>query len=135
MQGTSRLAGLAGQERLIVALDVPTHEEAFDLVAKLPNVSFFKVGLQLLMSGDLLGFLRKLQETRGGGVFVDLKLSGDIGTTITGLVEACMTLNVMFITLVESNPGSITISTLKAAKKARGSNSYPQLLMVRCCPV
>ena len=130
MQGSSRLAELTGQERLIVALDVSTHEEAFDLVAKLPNVSFFKVGLQLLMSGDLLGFLGKLQETRGGGVFVDLKLSGDIGNTITGLVKACMTLNVKFITLVESNPGSITKRTIQAARDARDASDYPQLLMV-----
>ena len=130
MQRSSRLAELTGQERLIVALDVFTHKEAFDLVTNLPNVSFFKVGLQLLMSGDLLGFLGELQKTRGGGVFVDLKLSGDIGNTITGLVKACMTLNVKFITLVESNPGSITIRTLQAAKEARGASDYPQLLMV-----
>ena len=124
------LAELTGRDRLIVALDVPTHEEAIDLVHKLPDVSFFKVGLQLLMSGDLIGFLGKLQETRSSGVFVDLKLSGDIGNTITGLVEACMTLNVKFITLVESSPRSITIRALQAAKEARDTSTYPQLLMV-----
>ena len=121
---------LTGQERLIVALDVSTHKEAFDLVTNLPNVSFFKVGLQLLMSGDILGFLDKLQETRDCKIFVDLKLSGDVGNTIFELVKACMTLNIQFITFVESNPGSITIRALHDAKKARGDSTYPQLLGV-----
>ena len=58
------MAKLAGKDRLIVALDVSTHEEAFALVEQLDNVSFFKVGLQLLMAGDILGFIRRLQESR-----------------------------------------------------------------------
>ncbi len=130
MQASPRLLQLTGQDRLIVALDVSTHDEAFRLVDDLTNVSFFKVGLQLLMSGDILGFLGKLQQRRNGGVFVDLKLSGDIGNTITELVKACMALNVKFITLVQSNPESITIRTLDTARKARGSHQDPRLLMV-----
>ena len=129
MQESPRLQ-LKGQDRLIVALDVSTHDEAFRLVDDLTNVSFFKVGLQLLMSGDLFGFLGKLQQRRNGGVFVDLKLSGDIGNTITELVKACMALNVKFITLVQSNPESITIRTLATARDARGDNQHPRLLMV-----
>ena len=121
-----------GKDRLIVALDVPTHEKAFELVKKLDNVSFFKVGLQLLMAGDILGFIQKFQESRAsqGGVFVDLKLSGDIGHTITRLVEACMTLNVKFITLVESALSVTTVRTLQSARQARGSSRDPRLLMV-----
>ncbi len=130
MQASPRLPHLTGQDRLIVALDVSTQDEAFRLVNDLTNVSFFKVGLQLLMAGNILGFLGKLQQRRNGGVFVDLKLSGDIGNTITELVKACMALNVKFITLVQSNPESITIRTLETARKARGSNQSPRLLMV-----
>ena len=123
---------LLGKDRLIVALDVPTHEQAFKLVEKLDNVSFFKVGLQLFMAGDILGFIRELQSRRSsqGGVFVDLKLSGDIGNTIIGLVEGCLALNVKFITLVESVPSSITIRTLQVARQARGEARDPRLLMV-----
>ena len=121
---------IAGADRLIVALDVSTHDDAFRLVDNLTNVSFFKVGLQLLMSGDILGFLKKLRERRNGGVFVDLKLSGDIGNTIIALVNACMALNVKFITLVPSTPESITISTLEAAREARRDNPEPHFLMV-----
>ena len=43
-------ANLAGKDRLIVALDVPTIDEALDVVRRLDNVTFFKVGWQLFMS-------------------------------------------------------------------------------------
>ena len=131
MQGTTEPEYRAGEDRLIVALDVPTHEEAFSLVDQLENVHFFKVGLELFLRGDVLGFLREIQNRRAiGGVFVDLKLSGDIGNTITRLVEGCIHLNVKFLTLVESTPQSITIRTLDAAKEARGASKEPRLLMV-----
>jgi orotidine-5'-phosphate decarboxylase len=123
---------LTGEDRLIVALDVPTHDEAFELVRQLDNVSFFKVGLHLLLAGDVLGFIRELQARRAGsgGVFVDLKLAGDIGNTIAGLVRDCMSLNVKFITLVEAVPQAITRATLRAAREARGESGDPRLLMV-----
>ncbi len=122
----------AGKDRLIAALDVSTHEEALELVEKLDNVSFFKIGLQLLFAGDVLGCIRRIQNSRAtqGGVFVDLKLAGDIGNTITGLVQNCPALNVKFLTLVETTPTAITIRTIEAIKKARGGNQYPLLLMV-----
>jgi orotidine-5'-phosphate decarboxylase len=123
---------LSGKDRLIVALDVPTHAQAFELVNQLNNVSFFKIGLELFMAGDVLGFIKKLQDQRAadGGVFVDLKLAGDIPDSIAALVEACMALNVRFIRLVESVPLAITLQTLRAAKAARGSARDPKLLMV-----
>jgi orotidine-5'-phosphate decarboxylase len=123
---------LTGKDRLIVALDVPTHAEAFSLVDRLDNVSFFKVGLELFMAGDVLGFLKELQERRAneGGVFVDLKLAGDIPETVASLIRACMTLNVKFLTLVESVPLAITLATVRAARAARGAARDPQLLMV-----
>ncbi len=121
-----------GKDRLIVALDVSTHEEALRLVDNLDNVSFFKIGLQLLFAGDVLGFIRRIQNSRAiqGGVFVDLKLAGDIGNTITGFVQNCSALNVKFLTLVETAPAAITIRTIEAIKKARGDHEYPRLLMV-----
>ena len=126
------MTDLTGKDRLIVALDVSTHERAFELVDKLDNVSFFKVGLQLFLTGDVLGFIQRLQERRAGegGVFVDLKLSGDIGNTITKLVEGCMALNVNFITFVESVPRAITVTTLQAARNARGPARDPRTVSV-----
>ncbi len=49
---------MEGKDRVIVALDVPTHDEAVALVDALDNVSFFKVGLELFLAGDLYGLLR-----------------------------------------------------------------------------
>ena len=123
---------LRGKDRLIVALDVPTHDEAVALVDTLDNVSFFKIGLELFMSGNLVGLLERLQERRreDGGIFVDLKLSGDIGNTITNLVKQCSRLNVMFLTLAETVPLAATLATVQTARKARDDSGQPQLLMV-----
>jgi orotidine-5'-phosphate decarboxylase len=125
---------LSGQDRLIVALDVPTHDRALELVDLLDNVGFFKIGLELLLAGDLLRFLQRLQEQkrRTAGVFVDLKLGGDIGNTIASLVRQLQALHVKFLTLVESVPLAITLNSIKAAREARGPASDPQLLIVPC---
>ena len=130
--GEKPAASLSGKDRLMVALDVPTHEEALGLVEKLENVSFFKVGLELFLAGNLLGFIKELQERRSGegGVFVDLKLSGDIGNTIARFIESCMALNVRFVTLTESMPYVMTIRTIETALKTRGVAEHPKLLMV-----
>jgi orotidine-5'-phosphate decarboxylase len=125
---------LRAQDRLIVALDVPTHGRALELVDLLDNVGFFKVGLELLLAGDLLRLLQRLQEQRqqNAAVFVDLKLGGDIGNTIASLVRQLQALNVRFLTLVESVPLAITLNSVKAAREARGLASDPQLLIVPC---
>jgi orotidine-5'-phosphate decarboxylase len=66
--------------RLIVALDLPTVEEARALVASLGDaVSFYKVGLELLAGGGM-GLARDLK-AQGKQVFLDWKLH-DIGTTV-----------------------------------------------------
>jgi len=122
---------LAGKDRLIVALDVPTHAEAMALVKKLDNVSFFKVGLRLFMAGNIIGFIEKLGKERQRSVFVDIKIGGDIGNTITRFVRDCMeTKIVKFLTLVEARLTAITIETVKAARAARGAQPDPRLLMV-----
>ena len=130
--GERPAANLSGKDRLIVALDAPTHAEALTLVEKLENVSFFKVGLELFLAGNLLGFIKELQERRAGrgGVFVDLKLSGDIGNTIAGFIEGCMALSVRFVTLTESMPYVMTTRTIETALKTRGKAEHPKLLMV-----
>ena len=123
---------LNSSERLIVALDLPTHEEAIRMVETLDNVSLFKIGLQLLMAGDLMAFLRRLRELRGeqGGVFIDLKIAGDIGNTINSFVTAAAGLGIRFITLVEAAERAITDHTLAAGRKARGEHAHPEFLMV-----
>lgn len=124
---------LAGKDRLIVALDVSSHEEAMELVRKLDNVSFFKVGLQLLMAGDLLGFIDRLRTERkqAGQVFIDLKIGGDIRNTITEFMRSCMKNSIVkFITLLETVPLAISLDTVTTAKQVRGEARDPRLLMV-----
>ena len=125
-----RPTDLRGADRLIVALDVSSHEEALSLVDRLDNVSLFKIGLQLFLTGHILNLIKKIQDSRrgGGGVFLDLKLGGDIGNTIGSLVRDCRGLNVKFITLVHAEPHSLTIETLKRARAARGGDPYPCIL-------
>src|SRR2546426_3336137 len=65
---------IAGRERLIVALDVPTAAEARALVEKVgPAATFYKLGLELFVAGgyfELVDWLVK----RGNKVFADLKM-------------------------------------------------------------
>jgi len=112
------LAQLPGADRLIVALDVPTVDEALRAVEELDNVSFFKVGLQLFVTGGLATLLQSL---RGKRVFVDLKLPGDIGNTISAVIDVCLAHGVEFLTLSESMPPA-AIRSAAAARNAHGSS-------------
>ena len=49
------------RERLIVALDTPTVEQAQALVARLGDAaSFYKIGMELIYGGDGLALARSL---------------------------------------------------------------------------
>ena len=41
---------MAVEDRIIVPLDVPTEQDAIALVEQLPQVTFWKVGLELFVS-------------------------------------------------------------------------------------
>ncbi len=108
-----------------MALDVPTVDEALQAVEHLDNVTFFKVGLQLFLTGGLPSLLRSL---RGKRIFVDLKVPGDIANTIKAVVDVCIENRVTFLTLSESMPPPAIASAI-AARAAR-QTPYPQLLTV-----
>lgn len=117
---------LTGKDRLIVALDVPTVDEALRTVDRLDNISFFKIGLQLFLTGGLLQLLQTLRNAKR--VFVDLKVPGDIANTIAAVIDVCVENNVTFLTLSESMPLP-AIAAAKAARTARHSDA-PKLLTV-----
>src|SRR5437773_8400803 len=121
-QEMTSLEQMRAAERLIVALDVPTVDDALRAVEDLDNVSFFKVGLQLLMTGGLPTLLQALREKR---VFVDLKLPGDISNTIAAVVDLCVTMKVTFLTLSESMQ-TPAIRAARADSDSRQSDG-PQL--------
>lgn len=83
-------------ERIIVALDVPTLDEAVDLAARLAgHVGWFKVGL------ELFGFHgpAAVEALRAHGpVFLDLKLH-DIPTTVERAAERLAALDVGLVTV------------------------------------
>lgn len=117
---------LTGKDRLIVALDVPTVDDALRVVDQLDNVSFFKIGLQLFMTGGLLTLLQRLRQAKR--VFVDLKVPGDIANTIAAVIDMCVENRVTFLTLSESMPLP-AIAAAKAARAAKHSDT-PKLLTV-----
>lgn len=75
------------RERLIMALDVPSIPEAQALVEELGDaVIFYKVGMELFMSGDYFGFIEWLK-ARHKKVFVDLKFF-DVPATVGRAIKA-----------------------------------------------
>jgi orotidine-5'-phosphate decarboxylase len=74
-------------ERLIMALDVPSIEQAQALVEELGDtVVFYKVGMELFMCGDYFGFIEWLKQ-RNKKVFVDLKFF-DVPATVGRAIAA-----------------------------------------------
>ena len=116
---------LTPADRLIVALDVPTVDVALRAVDTLDNISFFKIGLQLFVTGGLPTLLESL---RGKRVFVDLKIPGDISNTIASVIDVFVNAGVTFVTLSESMPLP-AIRAARAARDARAS-AKPKLLIV-----
>lgn len=86
------------RERLIMALDVPSIADAKSMVEELgDSVLFYKVGLELFMSGDYFEFIDWLK-LRGKKVFVDLKFF-DVPETVARAVRALSGKGVEFATV------------------------------------
>jgi orotidine-5'-phosphate decarboxylase len=103
------------EDRLIVALDVPSIGEARDLVGVLDGlVSFFKVGLWLQFAAGFDGLIDELVK-RGKNIFLDAKMF-DIGETVKQGVARAAERGVSFVTV--HGDGEI----MKAAAEARGDS-------------
>ena len=101
------------EERLIAALDVPDAEQAKSLVQRLgDSVRFYKVGLELFMSGGVFELIDWLAK-RGNKVFADLKFF-DIPETVAAAVRGLHNRGVTFAT-VHGNQ-----AMLVAAGEAKG---------------
>jgi orotidine-5'-phosphate decarboxylase len=99
------------RDRLIVALDHSSVEEAQAMVSRLGDtVTFYKIGYQLAFAGGIT-FARTLTDA-GKQVFIDLKLH-DIGNTVAQGVKSVARLGATFLT-VHAYP-----QTMKAAVDAR----------------
>ncbi|MDX1394337.1 MAG: orotidine-5'-phosphate decarboxylase [Gemmatimonadota bacterium] len=112
---------LSTRDRLMLALDVPGAADARRLVDLLgDSVSFYKIGLQLFLSGGYFELGDWLRE-RGKKVFADLKLF-DVPQTVSSAVRQLVDRDVDYVT-VHGND-----EILRAAVEA--SRGHPGILAV-----
>ena len=101
-------------DRLIFALDVPEAGRAKELVLELgDSVSFYKIGMELMMTGDYFSLLDWLVEN-DKKVFVDLKLF-DVPATVSKAVKRLSQRGAYFTTIHGNQ------SMMEAAAAEKGS--------------
>lgn len=106
---------MTADPRLIVPLDLPTVDDARDMVQRLGDaVSFYKIGLELLAS-DGMALAHELKAS-GKSIFLDWKLH-DIGATVERSARVLATSGCDLLT-VHAEP-----QVMNAAVKARGDSS------------
>ncbi|MET1161002.1 MAG: orotidine-5'-phosphate decarboxylase [Pseudoxanthomonas sp.] len=89
---------LGQRDRLIFALDAPDREQAMAWVDRLgDSVGFYKIGMELLASGDYFTVLDELAR-RDKKIFVDLKFF-DIPATVAGVIRGLSRWPVAFATI------------------------------------
>jgi len=110
------------EDRLIVALDLPSVAAARGIVARLDGIAtFYKLGLWLIFAPGFEAFLDDLLKS-GCNVFLDAKMF-DIGETVRRGIERVAERGVRFVTV--HGDGDI----IRAAVEGRGSSDL-QLLVV-----
>ena len=103
------------RDRLIFALDVPTAVEARAWVDRLgDSVGFYKIGMELLTSGDYFRVLDELA-ARGKKVFVDLKFH-DVPATVAATLKGLARYPVTFCTIHGQHDGM-----MRAASQEKGA--------------
>ena len=101
------------RDRLIFALDVPEIDQAKNLVEELADsVSFYKIGMELMMTGHYFALLDWLVE-KDKKVFVDLKLF-DVPQTVAKAVKRLSQRGAYFTTIHGNQ------SMMEAAAAAKG---------------
>jgi orotidine-5'-phosphate decarboxylase len=96
---------------IIVPLDVPTETAAIALLDQLPQVDFWKVGLELFVSSG--SHILEILQERQKRIFLDLKFH-DIPNTMAGACRAAAKYGVDLVT-VHATAGQ---TALKAAQQA-----------------
>ncbi len=112
----------APESKIIVALDFPSVKEAIDLCDRLPQVCFWKVGLELFIT-DGSTILRELKD-RNKKIFLDLKLH-DIPNTVASACRVATKYGADFLTIHASGG-----KAMMQAAQAEVQGSATQLLAV-----
>lgn len=117
------------KDRIIVPLDVPSETEAIALLDKLPDVSFWKVGLELFVSSgpSLLSLLKERQKR----IFLDLKFH-DIPNTVVGACRSAAKYGVDLMT-IHATCGKEALSAAQTALEegsAAANQPTPKLIAI-----
>ena len=99
---------------VIVALDYPDPETAFELVERLPEGTWYKVGLELFTRSGPPVVRRLVDE--GRHVFLDLKLH-DIPNTVAGATRAAAAMGVRLLTLHASGGEAMLRAAAEAVRE------------------
>ncbi|HNX30867.1 MAG TPA: orotidine-5'-phosphate decarboxylase [Holophaga sp.] len=114
-------------DRLVVALDVPTRQQALALARQLQGrVGMLKVGLELFCA-EGPGFVREIQAF--APVFLDLKLH-DIPNTVRRTLEALLPLDVRLINIHAQGGPAMIEAAAEAVRAHRQAGGRTQLLAV-----
>jgi orotidine-5'-phosphate decarboxylase len=106
-------------DRIIVPLDVPTVEAAVEWIDRLPEVQFWKVGLELFVaSGPSL--LQTLKQ-RDKKIFLDLKFH-DISNTVAGACASAARYGVDLLTVHATN-GSVGLQRAQESAVAAATQA------------
>ncbi len=108
--------------KIIVPLDVPTEEDAIALIEKLPQVTFWKVGLELFVSTGS-GILTTLKQ-RQKRIFLDLKFH-DIPNTVAGACRAAGRYGVDLITIHATAGRKALQAAQTAVQEGAEAAGYP----------
>ena len=105
---------MANKNPIIVALDVPSAEQALKLAELVaPAVGAFKIGKELFVSAGP-DIVRRVRAT-GASVFLDLKFH-DIPNTVAKAVAAATRLDVQMLTIHTSGGGEMMRAAEKSAQ-------------------
>ncbi len=113
-------------DRIIVPLDVSSEEAAIALIDKLPQVTFWKVGLELFVSSgsNILTILKQRQKR----IFLDLKFH-DIPNTVAGACGAAARFGVDLMT-IHATAGKTALQQAQSAIETQTPAGSPPAKLI-----
>jgi orotidine-5'-phosphate decarboxylase len=118
---------MTNAERIIIALDVQTHEDAIALVSRLKDARTFKVGLELF-TAEGPALFRRLKSLRKA-IFLDLKLH-DIPNTVAGAVRSAFKHGVQMMTLHTSGGREMMAKAAETARERAAETGRPKPVLL-----
>jgi orotidine-5'-phosphate decarboxylase len=111
------------RQRIIVPLDVPNLAAAIELIDRLPDVTFWKVGLELFVSSGAQ--IIQLLKDRQKRVFLDLKFH-DIPNTVAGACRSAAGYGVDLLTIhATAGKPALTAAMIAVTEGAAAAGVLP----------